>query len=180
VKFTNSASAKVNVTGTLECQTGPYRMAIFTSQYDSSAGQSIATGTPTNYNGATYLDGPDAYTTYQYLRLSYAGTAISAYFPQEVRHCQFLRCGTAIAGVDDTDLELRNVLFSVCGTAVSIGGGNALVGQHVTADQVNKFFDACPRCNSKQQPHLRRPVRKRRPSLYAGLRKRCHARDFSA
>ena len=144
MKFTNTASAKITVTGTLDCQTGPYRPAIFTSKDDNTVGDAItgSTGAPTNYNGATYLEGPSAYTTYQYLRLSYAATAIDAYSPQEVKHCQFIRCGTAIAAGDDTDLHLRNVLFSMCGTAVSIGSGNSLTGEHVTADQVNKLFDA--------------------------------------
>jgi hypothetical protein len=151
IKFTNSAAAKLSISGSgvLLCKTGPYRMAILTSKDDNTVGETItgSTGVPTN-SGTIYLDGPDGYTTYQYLRLSYAGTAIHAYSPLEVKHCQFLRCGTGVAGDDSTELKVRNVLFSVCETAVSIGGGTSLLGEHVTADQVTKFFDA-PNCTCK-------------------------------
>jgi len=151
IKFTNSANAKLSMSGSasLVCKTGPYRMAVLTSKDDNTVGETIpgGTGSPTN-SSTTYLDGPDGNTTYQYLRLSYAGTAIHAYSPREVKHCQFLRCSTAVTGEDSTDLMLRNVLFSLCGTAVSIGGGSSLTAEHVTADQVNKFFDA-PFCTGK-------------------------------
>jgi len=120
-----------------------------TSKDDNTVGETIpgSTGSPTN-SSTTYLAGPDGNTTYQYLRFSYAGTAIHGYSPQQVGHCQFLRCSTAVAGDDSTDLTLRNVLFSLCGTAVTIVGGSSLASEHVTADQVNKFFDA-PFCTCK-------------------------------
>jgi len=146
LKFTNHPSAKLVLSGPLVCKNDAWRPAIFTSKDDRTVGDDIpgSTGNPTNYNGGTYLQGPDATTAYQYLRMSYAGTGIYGY-PSDVWHCQFVRCGTAIKADDDADIRLRNVLFSQCGTAVYIGGGNTLAGEHVTADQLNKFFDA-PYC----------------------------------
>ena len=145
IKFTNTSSAKLSIAGPITFKTAPYRMALLTSKDDNSCGTSVSgsTGSPTN-TGATFLDGPDAYTTYQYLRYSYAGTAISAYSPQEVKHSQFFNCSTAISGVDDTDLKLRNVLFTRCGNGVHIDSFGSVAGEHVTADQLNKFLDATP------------------------------------
>jgi len=121
-------------------------MAILTSKDDNSCGDTItgSTGSPTNYQGATFLYlGSGAY---KYMRFSYAGTAIYGYpdaLHGGVWHCQFVRCGTGIFNVN-TNTDLYNVLFCNCGTAVDIGGytGDIFRGQHVTADQVATFFNA--------------------------------------
>ena len=43
---------------------------------------------------------------------------------------------------EDSDVQLHNVLFTQCGTAVVNGySGNVLRGEHVTADRLIKFFD---------------------------------------
>ncbi len=147
IKYSNSSNAKISVSSgaTLICKTGPFRPAVFTSKDDNTVGETItgSTGSPTN-TGAMFLDGPDSNTTYENLRFTYAGTAIHALSPQEARHCQFLNCSTAISGDNNVDLKLRNVLLALCGTGVYIGTSNSLVGEHVTADQLNKFFDASP------------------------------------
>jgi len=144
IKFTNNPNAKLSISaaGSLVFKTAPYRPAILTSMDDNTVGESIpgSTGSPTNFNGATYLSGPDTNTTYQYLRFSYAGTAIEAYTPHEVSHCQFFRCSTAISGTDNAALKLRNVLFSSCGTLVSIGSGDTVAGEHLTIDQATTLF----------------------------------------
>jgi len=144
IKFTNSTSAKLSLSSFV-CKTGPYRMAILTSKDDNTVGESLpgSTGSPTNYQGATFLSyGSGAY---KYMRFSYAGTGLEGY-PDigdgGVWHCQFVRCATGIYG-NDTDTDLYNVLFSSCGTAVNITyAGNTFRGQHVTADQVTTFFSA--------------------------------------
>jgi hypothetical protein len=151
IKFTNNPNAKLSMSGSgvLVCKTGPYRPAVLTSKDDNTVGEVISgsTGSPTNFNGGTYLNEPWANTTYEYLRFAYAGIAIHAFAPEEVKHCQFFCCSTAISGDDNTELKLRNVLFSLCGTAVSIDSGNSLVGEHVTADQLTTFFNA-PFCTA--------------------------------
>jgi hypothetical protein len=81
IKFTNSPTAKISMSGPLLCQAGQYRPIVMTSKDDNTVGSSItgSTGSPTNYNGATYLEDNNSQTnTYQNLRLSYAGTGLSA------------------------------------------------------------------------------------------------------
>ena len=143
IKFTNSTAAKISMSGSLVCNTGPYRPAVFTSKDDNTVGETItgSTGNPTNYNGGTYLSGGGS-AAYKYLRLSYAGVGIYGYPDTGVWHCQFIGCGTAIQS-NDADVKLCNVLFSRCGTGVFIGySGDVLRGEQVTADQLNKFFDS--------------------------------------
>src|SRR5439155_12706922 len=55
-------------------------------------------------------------------------------------HCQFVRCTTAVVAAD-VNIDLHNVLFSKCGTAVSDSyGSDILRAEHVTADQVGTLF----------------------------------------
>src|SRR5207249_415039 len=93
IKFTNSSSAQITLTGTLLCNTAPYKVAVLTSKDDNTCGEIIpgSTGAPTNYNGATFLSGGTG--TYKYLRCCYAGTGIysSAGFGSlPFWHCQFV------------------------------------------------------------------------------------------
>jgi len=141
IKCTNSPNAGLTLNGSLVCATGPYRMAVLTSGNDNTVGETISgsTGSPTNYNGGTYLHGGSG--AYQYLRLCYAGTGILG-SPAGVWHCQLVRCTTAIVA-DNSDVGLHNVLFCWCPTAVSESySGTYLRGEHVSADQVGTFYSA--------------------------------------
>jgi len=144
IKYTNNASAKISL-NSFVCKTGPYRMAILTSKDDNTVGDSItgSTGTPTNYQGATYIS--EGVGAFRYMRFSYAGIGIHGYPDAAdggVWHCQFVKCSTGI-DVNETDTELYNVLFCNCNTAVSIDIADFnFVGRHVTADQVTTFFDS--------------------------------------
>src|SRR6185369_17284735 len=80
IKFTNNANAKLDMSAVVS-KGAPYRMVIFTSKDDNTVGETISgsTGSPTNYQGATFLEGPDTTTAYQYVRMSYAGIGIYGY-----------------------------------------------------------------------------------------------------
>src|SRR6266567_2533356 len=146
IKFTNQTSVTITLNGPLLCRTGPFKMAVLTSKDDNTVGETISgsTGSPTNYNGATFLSGASS-GAYRYLRFSYAGRAFLGYpdtFHGGVWHCQFVKCLTGIVNAD-SDTDLYNVLFANCGTAVDISySGDTFHGQHVTADQVTTFFKA--------------------------------------
>jgi hypothetical protein len=137
IKFTNTPTAKISMSGPLQCKAGPYRPIIMTSKDDDSIGAQIngSTSSPTNYNGATYLEDNNSQTnTYQYLRLSYAGIGLSAaIFSNGVRHCQFVKCGTAVNATGPGQVTLRNVLISQCTNGVITTG--SLSAEHLTADQ---------------------------------------------
>jgi hypothetical protein len=146
IKFTNSTGAKISL-NTFSCKTGPYRPVILTSKDDNTAGNAItgSTGSPTNYQGATYLSGGGG--NYSYMRFSYAGKGISGYVEKvnggEVWHSQFYRCGTAIVSQGGAG-DYHNLLFSRCGTAVDVSYlafADLLRGEHITADQITTFYD---------------------------------------
>jgi hypothetical protein len=137
IKFTNSPSAKISMSGPLICKGGQYRPIVMTSKDDNTVGQSISgsTGSPTNYNGATYLEDNNSQTnTYQNLRLSYAGIGLSAaIFSNGVWHCQFVKCGTAVNASGGGRVALHNVLMTQCTNGVITTG--TLSAEHLTADQ---------------------------------------------
>jgi len=147
IKFTNNTNAKISI-GSFTCKTGPYRMVIFTSKDDNTVGESIpgSTGSPTNSNGGTYLSGSTG-GSYKYMRFSYAGKGISGYVEAvnggDVWHCQFYRCATAVLSLGGAG-DYHNVLFSNCGTAVGVLStfNDALRGEHITADQLDTFYQS--------------------------------------
>jgi hypothetical protein len=137
IKFTNSPTAKISMSGPLVCKAGQYRPIVMTSKDDNTVGASItgSTGNPTNYNGATYLEDNNNQTnTYQNLRLSYAGIGLSAaIFSNGVWHCQFVKCGTAVNATGSGRVALHNVLLTQCTNGVITTG--ILSAEHLTADQ---------------------------------------------
>jgi hypothetical protein len=137
IKFTNSPTAKISMSGPLVCRGGQYHPIVLTSKDDNSLGDTISgsTGNPTNYNGATYLEDNNSQTnTYQYLRLSYAGTGLSAaIFSNGVWHCQFVKCGTAVNATGSGQVALHNVLMTHCTNCIVTTG--TLSAEHLTADQ---------------------------------------------
>ena len=134
----------------LNCLTGPYRPAFFSSLNDESIGEYIPAlwGTPEEcYGGAGlsfqggYLPGTNSVHD---CRFRYMNTAIlfgPGRLDNTVSNCQFLHCGTA-ASADWEGLEplgnprvaLRNCLFSQCDSAWS--GPALFTGEQLTLDQV--------------------------------------------
>ena len=137
VKFTNSPTAKLSLSGPLQCNGAQFSPIVMTSMNDDTCGEVLPSSThnPTNYNGATYLeDNNNQNNTYRYLRVLYAGTGLSAAnFSNGVWHCQFLKCGTAINASSNAPVVLRNVLITQCTNAVLTPG--TLRAEHLTVDQ---------------------------------------------
>jgi hypothetical protein len=137
IKFTNYPTAKISMSGPLQCNGNRYQPIVMTSKDDNSVGGSIngSTGSPTNYNGATYLqDNNNQNNTYRFLRLLHAGTGLSAAnFSNGVWHCQFVKCGTAINATSNGPVVLRNVLIAQSTNAVVTAG--TLQAEHLTVDQ---------------------------------------------
>jgi hypothetical protein len=137
VKVTNSASAKISFSGPLACQTRSYSPVVFTSYSDDSVGQTISSSTHSPVRtAATFLeDNSDCDNIYRHLRFSYAATAVSipaGYDANSFWHCQFVNCGTAVDSQAGA-VNLRNVLISKCGTAVTDCG--MINAAHLTCDQ---------------------------------------------
>jgi hypothetical protein len=142
VKCTNAASAKINVTGTIDCQTGPYRPAIFTSQYDSTVGESIGTGTPTNYPSGLVIS--TAGSVLHDLRFAYATNGLILDFTDgqiNLTNLQSVNCRYAIdsSANDGNTIIVDNSLFHAA--KYGIKGGRDLIvrGQQLTAHNCEKF-----------------------------------------
>src|SRR5207249_8760529 len=105
---------KIIFNGAIDCRADAYRMAVFTSKDDSSAGENIpgGTGNPINYygNGIEVT----ASSTLKNLRFAYASTAISLDSGQTLNllDSQFVKCSLALNGNDHNDtFNLENDLF---------------------------------------------------------------------
>jgi hypothetical protein len=142
IKITNSPTAKINITGTIDCQTGPYRVAHFTSQYDSTVGESIGSGTLTNYPGALVIN--TSGNVLHDLRISYATNGITLNFSPgviQLTNVQFMQCQYPI---DSTACDLNEILVHnglIYGAKFAIKGGRDLSvnAQHVTAHRCEEF-----------------------------------------
>jgi len=145
LKFTNSPTAGLILNGPMLCKTGPYRMATLSCWSDDSIGETLSgsSGSPTNFNGATYIAssiyGSSTYTnSYRYLRFAYAGKGLGLIDDSrsDVWHCQFVRCGVAMSWCEDCSgafYGIHNALFAQCGAMNSYGGN--VNGEHVTVDE---------------------------------------------
>ena len=121
VKFTNAASAYLNVTGagaTVQCRTGPYRPAIFTGQDDLSVGESTSSSTnglsgfyggPCYLKFDTYSSGYAANLSQLRLLHSYGGINLFGGTGHTISHAQFVNCQSALTPYY-TGFNLRNVL----------------------------------------------------------------------
>lgn len=140
IKYARSAGElciNYNTATKLNCQTAPYRPAVFTAVDDNSLGETISgsTGNPTNYygnyNGGLFFDGAAPANLHD-IRLSYLNTGI--YFKDEsnytwtnnniITDAQFVKCGTGI-GVYEETVRLYNGLMAGCGTGF-YGNGTAV------------------------------------------------------
>lgn len=145
VKFTNSTSAKISMSGQLICQTDPYRPAVLTSKNDNTVGETISgsTGNPSNASGGTYLYSSVSNPTnaIQYLRLSYAGTALAFDgLTNGVWHCQFVNCLNGVDSYNQNEIRLYNVLMAVSSNCI-VNSTN-IRGEHLTVDACSNLVSA--------------------------------------
>lgn len=170
IKYTNSGAGEISVVpwGTVVCQTGPYRPAVFTSMNDNSAGAQIGGSTGLPSVSSTYLNITLQSTqtlVLRNLRFSYASTAIAGTVDYNgsnsdsitIWDSQFFDCATAFNGdilCDSVSLYLYNVLFSEVnvGVAATTPSGDTLSTSavNVTADNMGTFAGgtSCSAVNS--------------------------------
>ncbi|MCL4789334.1 MAG: hypothetical protein KJ070_21485 [Verrucomicrobia bacterium] len=143
VKLTNSASAKINVIGTLECQTGPYRPAVFTSLHDNSVGQTLpgSSGNPTNsFNGFSAVVINESSQRLHDLRVAYATSGITLGFRAgelNLENVQFVHCAYPIdsAGEDENTIAVDNGLFYTSHYVIRGGEDLVVSGRHLTINR---------------------------------------------
>jgi hypothetical protein len=145
VKFTNSSSAKINITGPIDCRTAAYRPAIFTSKDDNSLGESMlgSTGSPTNYYGNGLVISTAGSVLHD-LRFSYAASAVTLDFAAgqiQLANVQFVNCQYPIdsSANDDNEIIVDNGLFHQAKYAITGGHNLTVRGRHLTAHQCEQF-----------------------------------------
>jgi hypothetical protein len=101
--------------GTVDCQTGPYRPAIFTARDDNTVGEVISgsTGTPSGYYASTALYGPSwPLGDLHNLVIRHAMYAITWYYsPSRFSDLQLVNCYYGI-GRTYTTAPVHNVLLN--------------------------------------------------------------------
>ncbi|MBE7499175.1 MAG: hypothetical protein HS113_02480 [Verrucomicrobiales bacterium] len=146
VKYDTPATARVSVSSSVTCRTGPYRPAFFTHKYDNTVGETVATGDPSaSYVGYPLLElAGSSGASLEHLRFRHAQTALKVHGASgatltcRVRHSQFVRCATAwltygVSSSYPVRLEAGNLLMVNVGTAF---GGYLYTGtvEHLTVD----------------------------------------------
>lgn len=144
-KFTNAASVKIEITGGINCQTGPYRPAVFTSMNDNTVGEPIpgSSGNPANdYSNGLVVNTTS--NTLHDLRFLYASSAVTLGFNAgqlNLANVQFVRCQYPIdsSGQDGNAIEIDNGLFYSSVHVVRGGADLAVRGRHLTVNQCSMF-----------------------------------------
>ena len=140
IKMNGSGKLDIDANGTIVCDTGPYRPAVFTSFNDNTAGETIwgiSSGSPAFGDVNTFLNVNPTNVTLHDLRFSYCDYAIeqgawgSDIAALDAWNCQFKRIGTAVYGYN---VGLHNVLVGLGNYAAVVGEGSSMVGENVTAD----------------------------------------------
>ncbi|MBI5386478.1 MAG: hypothetical protein HZA90_17540 [Verrucomicrobia bacterium] len=148
IKSTNGTSVRININGTLDCRTTPYRPAVFTGKDDASIGE-IITGCTSNLVGY-----------YGYIGLCFYATATNFFSVHDLRfirpdcavlgdtgltldlaNLQFLHCNVALRPCT-TDYTMRNLLFSQCTSAFFNSSSVTNTLEHATFHYVTNLFYA--------------------------------------
>ena len=132
VKF--ERGARINFHGPIQCMTGPYRPAVFTSVDDNSVGTAIGNGTPTGRYADCALSlgaGGDL----KYVNVRYAKKAIYSAADYSVSHSQFLFCDVALYS-DGASFANHNVLMYQVATNYYGTLFNGYV-EHLTSDHAS-------------------------------------------
>ncbi|MDB6016693.1 MAG: hypothetical protein JWR19_1182 [Pedosphaera sp.] len=147
VKYANTNLAELSISGTLNCQTAPYRPAVFTAKDDNSVGEIISgsTGTPSGYYAFTALwcSGISPGADLNYVRILNASTGVRVIGTAvtSLRNSQFVHCDTSVFALSSATLNVRNTLLYQSGTyALRALFGSTALCEHLTVDQASTLI----------------------------------------
>jgi hypothetical protein len=143
VKFApQNSTVRINYSGPLVCQTGPYRPAIFTARDDNTVGEVVpgSTGTPSGWYGwfGLYANGAGQSVKLEHLRFNYLHCPVgfSGGTAHAVRHTRIVNAKFGLYAISQTTpVTVANALFHNLGTGgqVFYGGSTpTVVAEHVT------------------------------------------------
>jgi hypothetical protein len=153
VKFDFNGEIEIDANGTIDCQTAPYRPAVFTSINDDSVGLSGAYSGDPYYNGSPQISDVNGFLKINAtnallhdVRFSYSelgmvqGNYGDISSQLDVWNCQFQDVDVAVYAYD---IGLHNVLIarSNDSDAAVFVEGPSLIAENVTADRGNSFME---------------------------------------
>ena len=141
IKIDPSSYACLDLNGPVNCSTGPYRPAIFTSSGNNTVGQTISgsSGSPT-LDGPmlTFEEGDDENLSNIRFISGINIININSLTSLHVRDCQFVGSWHCIVPLSTCNIYLYNVLFSDLNIAVMTESEN------ITVDAEQVTFDGSP------------------------------------
>jgi hypothetical protein len=149
MKYTNNGAGSLVIKGPINCQTDPYRPAVFTSKDDNTVGETIpgSSGSPATPTSGThlYLDRVTTPITLEHVRFAYGYYGFRSYrcggASSTLRHAQLVRCYQPIYTEFTNAFYLQNVLIDRS-TSYAIRGtsGRTINAEHLTAHRCGTFF----------------------------------------
>ena len=147
IKANTNGMLNIESGGTVDCQTGPYLAALFTSYNDNAIGYGFGSGSPAMGDVNTFLNFYSTNVVLHDLHFAYALNAVnqtSAGSTASINlwDSEFVDVATA---VNAYNIGLYNVLIgrtALTNAAVIVDGVGSLVGENVTADYGNEFIEA--------------------------------------
>jgi uncharacterized delta-60 repeat protein len=142
IKYNNTASASIYVNTAVACLTEAYRPATFTSKFDSTIGENVATGTPATYGGyALYFGNLGPEVVLANMRFAYANIGVEMGSDQgqvvTLRNVQFVNCSTPVrlgGYYDYPRVNIYNGLIHNATTAFHVWYGGDVTAQHLTVN----------------------------------------------
>jgi hypothetical protein len=145
IKCDGDGQINIDPSGTINCQTAPYRPAIFTSINDDSLGESGAyfgdpyyCGSPSWGDVIEFIDIGTPDPVLRNFRFSYASEALVVESDIDMWDCQFINVEHALCGYN-SNIGLHNVLINEVDNdyAISMNGSGNVIGENVTCDGPN-------------------------------------------
>src|SRR6266516_3517614 len=131
------------VYGAFDCQTSPYRPAIFTAVDDDTVGDvitGVSTGTPTNlYRGSLWFSTTNSVVVENvHVRYAVTGCYAATGTSPALRHLQLVSCNTALEKHSD-NCSFQNILIDKGYMAIKGWSAN-LTAENLTVDGTTVFF----------------------------------------
>ncbi|HEV2330648.1 MAG TPA: immunoglobulin domain-containing protein [Verrucomicrobiae bacterium] len=143
VKMNNGGQLNIDPSGTVDCQTQPYKPAIFTSYNENDVGDWWGSGSPAMGDVKTFLNFNSTNVLLHDVNFAYAVNAVTQNTPGSISlwDCEFVDVATAVSAYN---INLYNVLIgrNTITNAAVIVEGSSMLGENVTADYGSAFIQA--------------------------------------
>ncbi len=140
IKYANTNSAKLTLSGTVAWEAAAYRPVILTARDDHTVGEQIGSATRSGYYASSALNITASTFDIRNVRVSYASTAFLVDAADgNIQNAQVVQCGTAIDATHP-DLTIKNLLVFETGRAFK-GVNSDIYAEQVTLHRVTNIWN---------------------------------------